>query len=94
MTKEDIAVLAAEFNGKPESEDETEGEEEVRDDPKMPRHMRPRGEGLFGDRIAAHSVADRADLFRHHRPFSTAPASLKSGLQTSNSSRPGVMVTP
>ncbi len=49
ITKEDIEVLAAEFEEKPASkgENEGEGEGEERGDPKMPKHMRPRGEGLF-----------------------------------------------
>lgn len=47
ITKEDIEVLAAEFDEKPASKSEAEGEGDERDDPKMPKHMRPRGEGFL-----------------------------------------------
>ena len=43
----DIEVLAAEFDGKPVGKGDGEEEGEVHGDPKMPKHMRPRGEGLF-----------------------------------------------
>jgi hypothetical protein len=47
ITKDDIEVLAAEFDGKPVGKGDGEEEGEVHGDPKMPKHMRPRGEGLF-----------------------------------------------
>ena len=49
IAKDDIEVLSAEFDEKPESKSATEDEGEDRGDPKMPRHMRPRGEGIFDD---------------------------------------------
>jgi septal ring factor EnvC (AmiA/AmiB activator) len=47
ITKDDIEVLAAEFDEQPANKGESEGEGDERGDPKMPKHMRPRGEGFF-----------------------------------------------
>jgi hypothetical protein len=52
ITKNDIEILAAEFDEKPKAAAETEAEAgsgEDRGDPKVPRHMRSRGESLFGE---------------------------------------------
>ena len=45
ITKNDIEVLAAEFDEKPKGG--TAENTEERGDPKVPRHMRSRSEGLF-----------------------------------------------
>jgi len=46
ITKDDIEVLAAEFDEQPANKGESEGEGDERGDPKMPKDMRPRGEGF------------------------------------------------